>query len=344
MFQPDIVFIDTSVFIAENFFAPGNRIQALSKLAKERKIRIVMSEITRLEISKHIKTEVRKSWKAFNKDSRIFRNRAEVDKWRKSTNEKIEIKHISELFDKFLADTHTRVLDYSYCVNAEKVFTDFFQHSKPFGEGQKKDEFPDAFVLTSLEKYSEEQHQMVVVLSTDGDVKDYESKRLVYEDYGKYVSRKLTEGIALDEMAKTLRDDKMSIVREITNGVTEYLDDSRLYLSKLDLTEVSYHSVDKVEVHFDEDDYEIISVNDNYIEFDIEPEITFKVDVDFVNYDYAVYDREDGVWYGTEDEKYEVDAAATIRATMRYYLANAYGLAYLEIEDVDLSSLSDAIE
>ncbi len=35
----DVVFVDTSVFIAENFFANGNRINSLCKLAKERKIR-----------------------------------------------------------------------------------------------------------------------------------------------------------------------------------------------------------------------------------------------------------------------------------------------------------------
>lgn len=344
MFQPDIVFIDTSVFIAENYFAPGNRINALAKLAIEQKIRIVTSEITRQEILKHIQTDVRQSLKAFGKNCRILKNREELYKWYKSTSKDIELEHTIGLFEKFLANTHTRILDYYYCENAEKVFTDYFQHRKPFGEGKKKDEFPDAFVLTSLEKYSEEQHQEVIVLSEDGDMKGYESRRLIYEDYGKYVSRKVAEGVALDGMARTLRDDKMVIVREIADAATEYLDDSRLYLTSLDITEVSYLSVDKVDVDFNEGNYEIISVNDNYIELEIEPKITFKVDVDYVDYDNAVYDREDGVWYGTEDEKCEVDAAATVRATLRYYQATTRGVAYLDIEDLDLTSLSDAIE
>ena len=77
---------------------------------------------------------------------------------------------------------------------------------------------------------------------------------------------------------------------------------------------------------------------------EIEPEITFKVDVDYVNYDCAVYDREDGVWYGTEDENYEVNGSTTARATLRYYLGRNSRRPYLEIDDMDLSSLSDAIE
>lgn len=190
MLLPDIVFVDTSVFIAENFFAPGNRLNAVAKLAKEKKIRLVMPEITRQEIYKHIKSAVSQSWKAFNNDSRVFRNNIDIDKWRKGTNEKVETDRILGLFEQFLAETHTRILDYSYCTNAEKVFTNYFQHLKPFGEGQKKDEFPDAFVLTSLEKYSEEQRQRVVVLSTDSDMNEYESKRLMNEEYGRYISKK----------------------------------------------------------------------------------------------------------------------------------------------------------
>lgn len=344
MLLPDIVFVDTSVFIAENFFAPSNRINAVAKLAKERKIRLVMPEITRQEIYKHIKSAVRQSWKAFNKDSRIFRNSTDVDKWRKDTNEKIETDRIIGLFEKFLVETHTRILDYSYCTDAEMVFTNYFQHLKPFGEGQKKDEFPDAFALTSLEKYSEEQRQKVVVLSTDSDMNEYESKRLVHEEYGRYISKKVAEGIALDEMSRLLRDDKPSLIREIRNAATDYLDDFRLYLTHLNLTEVSYHSINEVDVDFNEADYEIISVNDKYLELEIEPEISFKVEVDYVNYDYAVYDREDGVWYGTEDENYEVNGSTTVRTTLRYYLGRNGRMPCLEIDDMDLSSLSDAIE
>ena len=344
MIQPDIVFVDTSVFKAENFFALGNRINSLGKLAKDRKIRLVMSEIIRQEIYKHIKSDVRKSWKAFNSDSLIFRNDSEVDKWRKATNEKQEIEKIIALFDKFLADTHTKILDYSYCSNAEKVFTDYFNHHKPFGEGQKKDEFPDAFALTSLEKYSTEIHQYIIVLSKDGDMEGYESKRLKYENYGQYVSRKVAEGIALDEMVKSLNNEKIFLERELREAAVSYLDDSRLYQSLLNLTEVSCHSVDKVEVIIDETEYEVIGVTDHYMEVEIQPEVNFKVDVEYVNYDYAIYDREDGVWYGTEDETFEVNSEATISVTLRYYFGKPQMSSYLEIDDMDLSPLSDAIE
>ena len=344
MVLPDIVFIDTSVFLAENFLAPGNRINAIGKLAKEGKIRLVMPEIVRREVYKHIKSSVRQSWKAFNRDSRIFRNNVEIDKWHKTTNEKKEIENLTALFDKFLSDTKTRILDYGYCSDTGKVFDEYFSVRKPFGEGHKKDEFPDAFSLVALEKYSNEVKQHVVVLSCDGDMEGYESKVLDFEDYGEYVSRKVAEGVALDEVVRLLRDDKKSLESRIREAATDYLDDFRLYLTSLNLTEVSYHSVEEVDVDFNENTYELISVNDHYIEIEVQPEIAFKVDVEYVNYDYAVYDNEDGKWYGTEDETYEVDSSATVNVTMRYYFGQPQLPDYLDIVDIELSALSDAIE
>jgi predicted nucleic acid-binding protein len=341
--QPDVVFIDTSVFVAENFFAPDNRIHSLSKLAKDNKIRLVMSEITRQEIYKRIKSTVRQSWKQFDKDCRIFRNNVEIDQWRKSTNEKKEIEKLIVLFDKFLTETHTKILDYSYCSDAGKVFIDYFEKHKPFGDGQKKDEFPDAFVLTSLEKYASEIHQKVIVLSKDGDMLGYESKNLICEDYGQYVSKKMAEGVALVQMVRRLQADAESLKKEITSAAIEYLEDFRLYQTLLNLDEVSYFSVNEVNVELNENDYEVVSVNDTFIEIELQPTIAFKVGVDYVNYAYAIYDSEDGKWYGTENETYEVDSEAIVCVTLRYYYGHRQGVDYLETIDMELSSLSDAI-
>ena len=96
---PDTVFIDTSVFIAENYFAPGNRIHTLERLAEGGKIKLVLSEITIQEVRKHIVSQVRDSWKQFDKVCKVLRNREEIDKWRKSTNDKKEIDHYLSKMD-----------------------------------------------------------------------------------------------------------------------------------------------------------------------------------------------------------------------------------------------------
>jgi hypothetical protein len=344
MVFPDMVFIDTSLFREENFFAPGNRINTLCQLAKEGKIKLVTTEITIQEVRSKIAQNVREAWKGFEKDCLIFRNHPETDQWRRSTDKKKEIEYVYELFDYFLAESKTKILDYTYCTNAAKVFTDYFEKKKPFGEGKKKDEFPDAFVLTSLEKYAAEIHDIIVVLSKDSDMFEYESEYLEYEDYRRYVSNKVAEGVALDGVLKKLYSEKMFLEPKIKDAVVDYLDDFRLYTTLLNLTEVSYHSIDDVSVDIDEQDYEVLSVNGNVVEFEIQPEVRFKVEVEYVNYDFATYDREDGKWYNTEEETYNVDSETTIRVTLRYSVDSQSKIDYMDIIDMDLTPLSDAIK
>lgn len=344
MIFPDLVFVDTSVFIAENFFAPGNRITTLRQLAIDKKVTLVFSEITIQEVRKHIKSSLRESWRNFDKSCKALRNHPEIDAWRKSTNEKEEVQRALGLFDEFLASTGATVLDYSYCSNVGQVFSEYFGQQKPFAEGMKKDEFPDAFVLVSLEKFSNEKHESIIVLSEDQDIKGYESKKLKQVDFRQYISSKVAEGLALEELAKLLEDEKQSLEQKIQKEVEDYLDDFRLYLTCLNLTDVSFHTVKSVEIDINPKEYDVILVTGRYIEVEIQPSVSFHVDVDYVNYEYAVYDREDGEWYGTEDDTYEVEGSTVVKATLRYYYAEKQLGAYLDMTDLELSAIMDAIE
>lgn len=60
--------------------------------------------------------------------------------------------------------------------------------------------------------------------------------------------------------------------------------------------------------------------------------------------EYAVYDREDGEWYGTEDDTYEVEGSTVVKATLRYYYGEKKAGAYLDMIDIEMSSIMDAIE
>lgn len=345
MLPPDTVFIDTSVFIAENYFAPGNRIHTLMRLAEEGKINLVLSEITVQEVRKHIKSSVREAWKQFDPVCKIFRNREEIDTWRKSTNDKKEIDYYLSKLDSFLKSPNIKVLDYSYNNNTAKVFTAYFNRQKPFGEGMKKDEFPDAFVLAALEKYASEIKHSIIVLSQDPDMAGYKSEVLSCQDCGEYVSKKLAEGHALSALEEILKEEKTSLEEEIKKQVVNYLDDFRLYLTCLRLMDVSDHAVKEVDVDLDTNNYEVLSINDECIELELHPDVAFTVDVDYVNYDYAQYDREDGVWYGTENEVYEVNGSTEINLVLRFfYQADDNMEPELEIADLDMTALMDVIE
>lgn len=342
---PDIVFIDTSVFIAENYFAPDNRIHTLQRLAEEGKINLVLSEITIQEVRKHIASQVRESWKQFDKVCKVFRNRKEIDVWRKSTNDKKECEHYLSQLDDFLKTPNVTVLDYSYCSDTARVFTSYFERKKPFGEGMKKDEFPDAFALAALEKFAAEAKQSIVVLSDDPDMKGYESKTLSHQECGEYISKKLKEGVVLSALDEKLNEEKANLEKDIQKQVFDYLDDFRIYLNCLRLMDVDDHNVENVGVDLDVDNYEVLRITDEFIEMELNPDVAFTVNIDYVDYDYAQYDREDGVWYGTEKKVYEVNGSTEVRLVLRFYYQTDNDMCpELEIVDLDLEALMDVIE
>ena len=209
----------------------------------------------------------------------------------------------------------------------------------------KKDEFPDAFALAALEKYAGEIKHSIIVLSQDPDMAGYESETISCQDCGEYVSKKLAEGYALSALDEKLSEEKTSLKEDIKKQVADYLDDFRLYLTCLRLMDVSDHSVREVEVELDTDNYEVLRIDDECIELELHPEVAFTVDVDYVDYDYAQYDREDGVWYGTENGVYEVNGSTEIRLVLRYhYQGNDETEPELEIADLDMAALMDVIE
>ena len=341
----ETVFLDTSIFKAENYFAPDNRIHTLSDLARKGKIHLVMSTITCQEVRKHIKSDIRAAWKAFDHEIRPLRNNPDLDAWRKSTNEKQEIDAALKLFDDFLAEAAVTVLDYSYCSDVEIVFNQYFGRRKPFGDGMKKDEFPDAFVLAALEKYAIEKHSTIVVLSQDSDISGYESARLRHEDYRQYVSDKLKEGAALEALNVRLVQDKEYLESCVQKEAFEYLDDFRIYMSYLNHLDVTGHDVKKVSVEINAANYEVIAIHPNYIEIELLSDVDFIVAVDYHDFDTATYDSEDRRWYGVEDGTYEINATATVPLTLKYFFMKKAGdNDALDIVNIGLEVLMDVIE
>src|SRR5689334_11439586 len=54
---------------------------------------------------------------------------------------------------------------------AGPVFDAYFDQKAPFGAGEKRKEFPDAFVVAALKAWCEEKGEALHVITTDGTVK-----------------------------------------------------------------------------------------------------------------------------------------------------------------------------
>lgn len=171
------VFIDTSVFQEEGFFKPSGKVSKLFNLAENGKLNILMPEITRQEWLKHYKQNAKLPCKEFKRKAELL---GDTSKIRDAINiiDSIDSEAlIEESLSEHIKKSRVNVIGYDYCRDVESVFEKYFKQEKPFGAKGKDKEFPDAFVLTSLEAFAKDKHiRHIIILSKDADMNEYESK------------------------------------------------------------------------------------------------------------------------------------------------------------------------
>lgn len=296
----DIVFIDTCVYIGENYFDPKNRISELGRLASAGHISLISTEITDKEVEMHFKEDALLQFSDFRKKHKVLKSiktfRVFFDK---GYREKVKEMAV-ETCEKFRKQAHVYTIDYSYSNGVDLIFEKYFNKEKPFGEGKKSKEFPDAFALQMLEEYCRKTgNKEIIVLSNDTDVKEYKSKYLVVKDCKDYLTKKLAEAETLELIKRAMENNKDRICKDIEEYVTEKLDDSRYYDGLFNTEEVTDIIVEHCTVEM-EDDFSIVSEEKGTYAVELHMSCVCEVKCSFLCLDYATYDREDEKWYGGE--------------------------------------------
>lgn len=294
----DYVFIDTSIFIEENYFAPLNRIHTLSEFCSKGLISIVMPKITEGEIRKHLKSDIKKAYGAFKKECKALRNLKGLDDICRLGRDSFHVDNAMLEFNKFMEKGSVLTLDYDKCCDVEKVFNGYFDVKTPFSEG-KKHEFPDAFVLVGLENLASELKKEIIVLSSDLDFKKYESPYLVKKDYKKFIDN-LFDEIKRNSVYDCIESKIKDIEQEVESVSIGILEDSMSY-SFIDTNSiVDEVEVEEFEVEINSENYSIVRDSDSELLIELICSVKYSVNLNYENYDTASYDREDGVWYNVE--------------------------------------------
>lgn len=193
----DYVFIDTNIIKKEQYFKPGNKIQTLKSLALKNMIGLVTTEITVSEIKANLYGDLTSELACISKKEALL---GHLTEFRLPKISDIRTR-VDNIVDEFFEGENIYILGYDYCDDVATVFSQYFSHQFPFGENKKKNEFPDAFVLSALEKFSRDNDDCedkddyrYVVLSLDSDIKNYKSKRLYIPDVDEYLNTIFTDG------------------------------------------------------------------------------------------------------------------------------------------------------
>ena len=321
------IILDTNIFLKENFLE-GKRIRELFKLSEEEKIKIVLTKITIEEVKNNFKklsSQALTNLAVFRKpfESRVLRNNSIGKHLYDKIDEKKVVEEFNDDFDEIIAKSKVLIIDYSE-INIKSVFDSYFKNEYPFNGTDKKSEFPDAFALALIEKWSIENGIQCTIFSSDKDFLNFKSKHLIItKDYEIYLDEKLQYYLTLEDRIFILKDlfvkNSQKIDEEIKEWYQYKLDDDRLYYN---VVWFDIHNIEITEVVVTDKTYQIVSIDGESIEIEIEANVTFKVELVIDDEDYSHYDNENKVTYYFETKVEEIERNVTATLSVLAYIIN----------------------
>lgn len=309
-------FLDTQVFIAANFQYDSGHLQKLTSLAQGGRVSLHLTNITIQEIEANIIKAVREAKSAINKvrkDGKILWNSKQPSFeciFAKFETEAIQF-HLIEQFHQFLSEGQVDIISVTN-VDIDAVFSKYFANTPPFGSGEKKSEFPDAFVIAALEQWSIENNQRMYVVSSDGDMvsacslSDY---LLPLDRVEALIELIIFEDEYVPELVHDLLEAKQDMLDE---QIIERFLSLGFWLEDQDgdVEKVTVKSIDALDVY-------LVDVDKNTASFDLLYRITFSADVSYKDLSYAIYDKEERRYYNVEQINRTIERPIQIPAQVK---------------------------
>lgn len=169
----DAVTLDTSILVKYRYNFEHPLIQALTD-PNETSFRFILSEVVLREIEDHLTDRGIRAQNKMRDARRLVRGTGLMsEETLQQLDELVEAAISPEEATKkslsnFESATQMEVISVDHAAVAELVRR-YFDRSAPFGAAGKKNEFPDAIALLSLEKWAEREQKRILAVSTDSD-------------------------------------------------------------------------------------------------------------------------------------------------------------------------------
>lgn len=315
----DVIFIDTNVFVSENYFLEGNSINQLLALAEDGFVNVLWPEIAYEEVKSHLLKDVLgKFSEVCGKENWALRNDDAFLSYCKTGRKTVEAKALQRL-ERFKSKSNAYMIPYSYCIDVEGVFKRYFNKEKPFGSDKKKYEFPDAFIIQALEKYCQETGlKKILVLTQDKDFVSSSPHLKVVRDYKQYISDKIAGKQMLDELSDSLGDKSIFLSIDWQNEIEELLNDDRTYFVFCNYDDISDITIKHCSIELDKDDFYVLGMDEDIIRVEVHPIVTISVEVGYHDTSEAYYDKEFDEWYGDEWKTVTIDLTVEFKSILNY--------------------------
>ena len=133
-------------------------------------VRLILTDITIREVKARVEKTILaqlEGFKKFKRNARVLRSsRLSEVKAALDLDERDVIADLQQQFAEFIQRTRAEIID-TAALPAGPVLEKYFASEPPFGTGDKKSEFPDAFVVNSLVEWTKKNAEPLYVISGD---------------------------------------------------------------------------------------------------------------------------------------------------------------------------------
>ena len=174
MMEWDALTLDTSIFGQNGWKLEDGLLAKVAQFA-EGSVRFVLSEVVYKEVEDHMRKEAKKTHDSMKKAREDFRINRLMSQ---ETFERVEnlfetalspVDAVKKRLEEFQQAVHMDIIPVTLA-NGDEVIKRYFASSAPFGtSAKKKDEFPDAIALLSMETWAENEKKKILAVSTDPD-------------------------------------------------------------------------------------------------------------------------------------------------------------------------------
>lgn len=345
--KPPVIFLDTNIFIAENFF-DSDRINEFFRLSEEGRIKLITTPVTLIEIKSNFKKRIKAAIELVgnfrkNRASNILKN---LENGKSllfvPLHEKKLIQEFNEQLNRKLKKAKVQIIPYS-TINIEQIFSDYELGNPPFNTSDKKSEFPDAVAIKLIENWCKKKNEVCKILTEDKALGEYKHPFLKFEsDYKAYLSNILFTEVmdeSLESLIEKFEFQKDDIKREIKDWIKDQLYDYTKYYTVVNWLEVHNINIGTIEVDFNLRDEEnglfITSVHAEKMRLEIVAKIYFAVDIEIDDENSSIYDSEDKMMMYLDTRTITINRTEYVPIIMEYPMDDEDYYSELEIEKIN---------
>lgn len=317
------IFVDTSFFEENNFFK--GKLVTLYDYAKEGYVKLYTNEIVIREVKNRITKRMDIAKKHChnlfnNSDLYILGNTSYAEAIRNLKDKNIfraEENKLYLTFDNVINNIPFTIIPYDE-IDFRRIIDDYFKENPPFKEGEKKNEFPDAFIISSIEQYCKKNNIEIIAISKDHDWVNYTSPYFkitkdinpIFEEIAKEI-----ESDTIKFVSQLLRKHENNILSQIKAYIIDYGDFTNTDFFDSEITNIAIRKLSLNKMA-------ITHIDKPYADVVLSLGIDLTADITFPDYDNAYWDKEEQTYYFLEEMtlNHDFDLSVDVLISVEYNL------------------------